>query len=226
MRGSLAPMAATLYLDAASPAISVGLCAAAGDAPDWRHERDEAGVALFRAVEALVRARGLAIADIATVVFCEGPGSLLGVRLAAMALRTWMALPRPAPLAVSGYRSLELIAADLRAHSQGGPFHVIVDGRRATWNTLSVDAHGAFSAIRRRPADEAFPEGEPVFHPRGFPLWQALPPGVQAVDYNPDRLPALAARFPLLRAVEAPEAFMIEMPTYREWVPEHPTRPS
>jgi tRNA threonylcarbamoyladenosine biosynthesis protein TsaB len=223
MRASMLP---TLYLDAASPAITVGLQVDATEAPAWLHTHDEAGVALFRAVETLTRARGLAVADLATVVFCEGPGSLLGVRLAAMALRTWMALPRPAPLEVLGYRSLELVAAGLLARGQRGPFHVIVDGRRATWNTLAVDAHGAFAAIQRRPAADLFPEGEPVFHPQGFPLWQALPAGVQVVAYNPSALPELARHLPLLRPVAAPEAYMTEMPTYREWTPVHPVRPS
>ena len=218
--------APTLYLDAASPAIAVGLRVCAGEAPTWVHTHDEAGVALFRAVGTLARARGIAMGDVATAVLCEGPGSLLGVRLAAMALRTWMALPRPRPLEVVGYRSLELVAAGLLARGQRGPFHVIVDGRRATWNTLTVDAEGNLGPIRRRPAAEAFPPGEPVFHPHGFPLWQALPTGVQAVEYNPAALPGLATRFGLLRPVASPEAFMIEMPTYREWTHEHPTRPA
>lgn len=217
--------APTLYLDAASPAIAVGLRAGASEAVRWERTQDEAGVALFRAIEQLTRAAGTSPAEVATVVFCEGPGSLLGVRLAAMALRTWAALPRERPLEIFGYRSLELVAAGLLARGQGGPFHVIVDGRRSTWNALTVDAAGAFGAIRRRPAAEAFPAGEPVFHPQGFPLWQALPLGVQVVAYNPADLPELARSHPLLHRVETPEAFMTEMPTYREWTPEHPTRP-
>jgi tRNA threonylcarbamoyladenosine biosynthesis protein TsaB len=223
MRAFMPP---TLYLDAASPAITVGLRVGATEAPAWLRTQDEAGVGLFRAVEALTRALGLTVADVATVVFCEGPGSLLGVRLAAMALRTWMVLPRTAPLEVLGYRSLELVAASLLARGQRGPFHVIVDGRRATWNALAVDAHGAFGPIARRPASEPFPADEPVFHPQGFPLWQALPAGVQVVAYDPAALPDLATRAPLLRPITSPEAYMAEMPTYREWTHEHPTRPS
>ena len=105
------------------------------------------------------------------------------------------------------------------------PFHVIVDGRRSTWNALAVDAAGTLAPIRRRPAAEAFAPGEAVFHPEGFPLWQTLPPGVQTTPYEPTRVPELAGRFPLLRPVEAPDAFMTEMPTYRLWTPEHPARP-
>ena len=208
-------MEPALFIDAASPVISVGLQPAADVAPVWRQARDEAGVALFEAVAAIT-----------TVVFCEGPGSLLGVRLTAMALRTWSALPRAKPLRVFGYRSLELAAASLLARGVSGPFLVIADGRRSTWNALSVDAAGNFGGIRRRAATEPFAPGEAIFHPSDFPLWQTLPGGAQTVAYNPTELPNLAARFSLVRPVATPDAFMTEMPTYREWTPEHPVRPT
>lgn len=215
-----------LFLDAASPTVHVGLQVSDAEAPEWRRATDQAGVGLFREVDVLIRARGVALVEMRTVVYCEGPGSLLGVRLVAMALRTWGALPRPTPLSVLGYRSLELVAAGLLAGGTPGPFHVIVDGRRATWNALSVDAEGRWGAIRRRPAAEAFPSGEPVFHPAGFPLWQALPTDAATIPYEPAALTALARRFSLLQPVALPDAFMTEMPTYREWTPEHPVRPS
>lgn len=218
-------MECTLFLDAASPAVSVGLRVGDEASGTWQHAHDEAGVALFRSIDLLTRARGVGVAEITSVVFCEGPGSLLGVRLAAMALRTWIAVPREKPLQVFAYRSLELVAASLLAHGRAAPFHVIVDGRRATWNALSVDATGAWQPIRRRPATEVFPNGEAVFHPEGFPLWQTLPAGAQSVHYDPMALPGLAERFSLLRPVALPDAFMIEMPTYREWTPEHPIPP-
>lgn len=225
MRRFMQP-APTLYLDAASPVIAVGLRVGPDEVPTWLETHDEAGVALFRAMETLTRDCGVAIADIATVAYCEGPGSLLGVRLVAMALRTWAVLPRPAPLRVQAYRSLELIAASLLADGCHGPFHVITDGRRATWNTLSVDPAGVFGAIRRRPADEPLPPGERVVYPRDFPHWQPIPPDAEPVAYTPRRLPELAARFHLLRAVEQPDAFMTAMPTYREWTHAHPGRPA
>lgn len=218
-------MERTLFLDAASPAIAVGLAEAAAESPIWRHTRDEAGVGLFRAADDVLRAAGLTVAELDSIVYCEGPGSLLGVRLVAIALRTWTAIPRATPLHIAGYRSLELVAADLLARGVPGPFHVIADGRRATWNALAVDASGAFTPIRRRPAGEPFPQDEPVYHPEGFPLWQALPDHVRTVAYDPTQLPALATRFPLLHTVTAPDAFMTETPTYREWTPEHPSRP-
>ncbi len=215
-----------LYLDAASPTVHVGLQVSDRVAPEWRQSTQEAGVGLFREVETLTRAQGVSVSDLRSVAFCEGPGSLLGVRLVAMALRTWHALPRAIPLEVSGYLSLELVAAGLLAEGTPGPFHILVDGRRATWNVLSVGADGRWGAIRRRPAAEAFPEGERVFHPRGFPLWQSLPAEVETITYEPAALPALAAGFPLLHPVALPDAFMTEVPTYREWTPEHPVRPS
>lgn len=217
----------TLYLDAASPVITVGLDDGRGGAITWLRYQDEAGVALFRAVDSVTRTRGIALGEIDRFVYCEGPGSLLGVRLVAMALRTWLALPRPTAAQVQGYRSLELVAVSLLAAGTAGPFHVIADGRRNSWNVQSVDPAGHLLPLRRRPAQEgAFPEGEPVFHPENFPLWQALPSGTRTVPYDVSALPALADRFSLLRTTTQPDAFMTELPTYREWTPEHPVRPT
>jgi tRNA threonylcarbamoyladenosine biosynthesis protein TsaB len=205
-----------LFLDAASPRLHAGLLCAANAAPAWRDSDDEAGVALFRETDELMRATGLTIGDIRTVVFCDGPGSLLGVRVAAMALRTWLALPRAQPLRVLAYRSLTLVAADLLAHGEPPPFHVISDARRDSWNVLSVAADGVIGTVRRVAATALPPDGV-SFLPETFPVWQARPTGARTAPYRPHELPVLAARFSLWHETTAPDAFLTELPTYRTW---------
>jgi tRNA threonylcarbamoyladenosine biosynthesis protein TsaB len=213
----LRPTSPVLFLDAASPVVGVGV-QANDESPSirWREVRGEAGVDLFRAAEALLRETKLAIADLRSAVFCEGPGSLLGVRLVAMALRTWNALPRATPLRVFGYRSLALVAARLIANGEHAPFHVISDARRATWNLLTVAEDQSIGEIQRWPAGETLPETRAVFHPREFPHWQPLPAHAQAVPYPLTALPELARSFPLLRAVDQPDAFLTGLPEYKK----------
>lgn len=214
-----------LFVDTASSLVVVGLQTRAGDdAAEWRMSRDEAGVALFRLADELLRDAGLTIADLRTVVFCEGPGSLLGIRLAAIAVRTWLALPRPAvvpPLRVLAYRSLVLVAADALMQGEALPFHVIADARRATWNVLTVSTSAADMAnapIRRWSANELLPPACAVLHPAEFPHWQPLPDAARAIPYRPQFLPRLVAGHPtLLHAVDQPDAFLTEMPEYRTW---------
>jgi len=206
-----------LFLDAAAPLLAIGL-QVSGSTPEWRTTADEAGVGLFQETDVLLRAAAIAVDNIRTVVFCEGPGSLLGIRLAAMALRTWMALPRDKPLRVLAYRSLALVAADLLAQGEASPFHVLNDARRETWNVLTVSGDKTLGEIRRCRADELPRDGR-LFCPEGFPHWQPLPADVRPIAYRPQTVLDLATKFPLLREVDAPDAFMTEMPTYRAWNP-------
>lgn len=207
-----------LVLDAASPVVTVGLVSRAdGSGGDWRTSRDEAGVALFGLTEQVLRRADLRLAEVRTLIFCEGPGSLLGIRLAAMAIRTWLAVAGPAQAAaVFGYRSLALAAASLLADGTPPPFHVLSDARRQSWNLLSVSTDGTLGEIARWPAANPLPAGS-ICKPEGFPNWQPLPPETTTASYDPRRLLELAERFPLLQRVSAPDAFLIATPSYREW---------
>lgn len=212
-----------LLLDTASPRIAAGLLIEPGEQVLWECSEREAGIGLFTLVEALLRARNLPFECLQSIVFCEGPGSLLGIRLTAVALRTWTMLPRPRPLTVWAYRSLELVAADLLEQGRRPPFLVVTDARRQTWNALRVESGGASPAaaftFERWPAGRPFPDGLPLLAPEGFPHWQPLPAGVEFVPYRPERLPALLAHPGLLHPAAEPDAFLIEMPTYRTWQP-------
>lgn len=61
---------------------------------------------LFFLVEGVLQYAGLTIVDIGSYVFCQGPGSLLGIRLAAMAIRTWKAIDKNDKKPVYGYSSM------------------------------------------------------------------------------------------------------------------------
>jgi tRNA threonylcarbamoyladenosine biosynthesis protein TsaB len=208
-----------LFLDPASPRLCAGLKPADGAKIAWRETDDEAGIGLFRTTEDLLRTAGLTVRDVRTAVFCDGPGSLLGIRLVAMALRTWTELPRANPWRVFAYRSLALVAADLLAGGETVPFHVCCDARREMWNVVSVSADGAIANVRRSTMGDLPRDGRPQFVPKSFPHWQPLPPDVRPVPYRPHLLPELALRFPLLQESSAPDAFMTELPTYRTWNP-------
>ena len=63
----------TLVLDAASSEIQIGLLQASGT-QTWQNSSDEAGVAVFQGVQKL----GVDPRQIASFVYCDGPGSVLG----------------------------------------------------------------------------------------------------------------------------------------------------
>jgi hypothetical protein len=90
----------------------------------WETRDDEAGVALFSCAEKLLARASLEIADIAAFIFCDGPGSVLGIRTAAVALRAWRAMrERPA----YAYCSLALVARHLLATDNARNLSLIAD---------------------------------------------------------------------------------------------------
>jgi tRNA threonylcarbamoyladenosine biosynthesis protein TsaB len=198
-----------LILDAASALIQVGLVSGQGEVR-WSRSASEAGVGLFRAVEEL----GVDLPKLRAFAYCEGPGSMLGTRTAAMAIRVWCGIePRP----VFGYFSLALVA---EACAKPGDI-VIADARREHWH---CQARG--EPLRRVPAgllagqadSSSRPSGR-ILTPSGFRHWTPLPPGVQTVPYALDELFARAGDADLFRPVEAPDAFRHEEPQYAAWTP-------
>jgi tRNA threonylcarbamoyladenosine biosynthesis protein TsaB len=118
----LAEHSPLLVLDAASARVQVGWIVR-GEPARWDASGEEAGCALFRCMEGV----GAEPSRAAAFVFCEGPGSVLGVRTAAIAIRSWCAL-RPRP--VFAFRSLALVAEVLALEGES----VIADARRDSWH--------------------------------------------------------------------------------------------
>ncbi|WP_442887020.1 hypothetical protein [Congregicoccus parvus] len=205
-----------LVIDAASSEVVVGLWDDDPTRDTWWRRTVDAGTGVFEGVEEILRRAGTEIEGIASFVFCAGPGSLLGVRVTAMALRTWLAVrgDRRLPSCFE-YRSLELVAADLRGSGEKGPFSVVTDARRQAWNVLTVAASGSRSDIARVATDALVQRTGARWVPRGFPCWQSRPSGCFDADYQPERLRTLLACEPaLLRPASEPEAFAVALPEY------------
>lgn len=200
LRKLLTAHAPLLLIDAASARVQVGLVDADG-ATRWQTSEEEAGVGVFCSVEAL----GCDLKRVRAFAFCEGPGSVLGVRTAAMALRTWRALAlRPA----FAYCSLAVVS-----HALGQPdVSVIADARRDSWHHYSRER-----GLRRVPATEL--AGKLVM-PEGFRHWSPLPAHVGRTPYLLADLLPRTADADLFRETDAPDAFLHEEPNYATWTPQ------
>jgi tRNA threonylcarbamoyladenosine biosynthesis protein TsaB len=200
-----------LILDAASKRVQVGLLCA-GSPAIWRSTEAEAGTEVFANADALLKGAGLKVCDIGAFVFCEGPGSMLGIRIVAMALRTWEIL---APHPIYAYQSLAV--AGRFAWMQKAPrnFTVIADARRETWHCQPVGADGRMPALQRVAA-AAVPRGE-VLMPENFRAWAPPPCPAAVCGYD------LAEIFPAIangghfHRVAVPDAFQHEVPKYKKW---------
>ncbi len=206
----LAAHPVVLLLDSASARVQVALWPDAGAAPLWRARDDEAGTGLFVCAEELLAAGGRQIADVKAFVFCEGPGSVLGVRSAAMALRVWQVL-NPAP--VFAYQSLALVA-----HALGDPAAtVIADARRDSWHVARPGA-----PLHRVPTAEL---ADNLVMPEHFRHWTSLPGHVRRTPYDLAALLPRVADVDLFHLTDAPDAFLHEEPAYATWTPQVHQKP-
>lgn len=200
LRYLLAEHAPLLVLDTASARVQAGLLEADGTAR-WTASAEETGVALFKCLKSL----GAAPSKCAAFVFCDGPGSVLGIRTVAMAIRAWCLL-RPAY--VFAYHSLALVAHT----SVPAGVLVIADARRGHWHCVSANSN-----LRRVPTAEL--AGELVM-PDDFRNWTPLPAGTKRVPYLLQELFSRVGEHDLFHAVTAPEAFQHEEPSYAGWTPQ------
>lgn len=189
-----------LLLDAASSRIQVGLLSCQHEAR-WASADTEAGAGIFECIDQL----GINPARATAILFCAGPGSILGIRTSAMAIRTWnMLSPRP----IYSYYSLELIAA---AHHEPKA-SIIADARRERWH---CQTHG--EPIQQVDA-AALPDR--LFIPEGFRHWSALPENTETTSYNLEELLPKAADDLLFTPTDNPDAYLHTEPSYKQWVPQ------
>ncbi|MFN5058183.1 MAG: hypothetical protein ACK5FI_09415, partial [Verrucomicrobiota bacterium] len=110
---------------------------------------------LFGCVEAALAEAKLSLADIRSFALCVGPGSVLGIRIAALAVRSWSAL-EPRPIFV--WESLSALARSALVAGEKGPFLVAVESRLKRWHALEVAAEGTNGGDR-----DGVPAHEPPF---------------------------------------------------------------
>jgi tRNA threonylcarbamoyladenosine biosynthesis protein TsaB len=157
--------------------------------------------ATFACAETALRQAGLALADIRSFAVCVGPGSILGIRIAALAARTWATL-EPRPIYV--WESLAAVAQAALAAGQARPFAVALESRLKRWNTLVVAPAGALGAPAELEPEQVATLGLPIISTTGSA--SALFPGAQVVPTPWAALPTLFATTDLLRAEAKPEA--------------------
>jgi tRNA threonylcarbamoyladenosine biosynthesis protein TsaB len=208
-----------LVIDTASTDTHVGVGSTAGSW-SWNASPEESGTALFRGVNSCLRKRQVALGSIRTVIFCEGPGSMLGIRTAAMAIRTWATIGVLTDAPVLAYSSLALAAKGIASEPDFERTAVAIDARRKSWYCLnSHQSPESSREIRRIPVDESATIASVVFLPKGFPIWNPRPVGWRDCAYEPKWLESQEVRDAVVHPVDRPEALLIDPPVYQRWTP-------
>jgi tRNA threonylcarbamoyladenosine biosynthesis protein TsaB len=204
-----------LLLDAALPSVYAGvLCRGAWLALERRDA--PAAETLFPAVETALRRSGVRLEGLSGFFYCEGPGSILGSRIAAMALLTWRRRPGGEDLPCRVYRNLDLLAHRLLAGGATPPFALCSDARRGHWNFVEVASGGEIHAPRRLSDEELATRELPMWRPEETGPSRPAPVETRPLDYDLSDAAPWLYRGSLARPAANPEPWVIKPPEYQK----------
>lgn len=184
------------------------------------HEQVLEGI--FGLVSEVLERAHLQLRDVQGFIYCEGPGSILGIRLCAMALRTWRALPEHRDKPTFAYKSLALADAIVRENeAPEGDYAILTESRMNRWNCWQRQTlpggEGSTPEIRELGQDALDTLPAQCYH-----LSQRSTVPLQAdwkpVDYKLENYPHyFNPSSPLLRQVDAPDAWQVTAGDYQKW---------
>ena len=205
-----------LLLDAAGPTILAGIWQGSrflaaeetsGDVLEW----------LPGAVEAILCRSGASLGSLQGAVYGRGPGSTLGLRVAALFLRALMSIPAHRHWLCLGYLHLEVALAAGLDKGPEAPEAAVAPWRRDRLHRAELAGterplrfrHGPCSPEETHGAAAWLLGRRPLTSPEGSPDWQPFP--LQALPRVLDAYPEL------LHPLADPEPFMAETPEFAIW---------
>ena len=203
-----------LVTDSSSLGVRAGILGKDG----WMAYRSEEGDTdrkLFSSAQRLLTETGLQLGDLRGFIFCEGPGSTLGIRINCMAVKTWVWLSAGQP-AIYAYKSLEAMAL-LQWVRVGHPYAILSDLRSGQWNGIRVTGPGRFSPVQAVTAQDLEDWPKTRFHLRQRLYSPDPPPGSQLLPYDIEPLGDAKAFDGLIRRVETPSPFETTTTVYKKW---------
>lgn len=201
-----------LLVDASSQ-VQVGI----PDSKGWLslvREEKPALESLFVAIPRSLGEIDASISAIDAILFCEGPGSTLGLRVAATAVKTILRENEPSPTLFT-YNALDLAAIMSNDFSRPilAPFR---KGKRLLRIPVSGSAIGSIEVLEE-PISESL--SKEALHLPSLRSWETLPEHLDALDYDISRIAGLAVIAPILQPAEMPEVFTPLPAEFRKWKP-------
>ena len=209
---------ASLVIDGSSNTVFAGLLDADSR---WLAKTEHDGNALeelFPVIEMVLSKSSLSLADIDNYIYCEGPGSILSLRICAMAIKTWTRL-YPKSASYYKYNSLQLSAhALLYATPDLQDALIVADWKKGAWNALYIrDRHVGDTEVID---DASLDDWENlIYHLPQRKGWKIPPNKVQTIHYDPSILDAIRHTSGLLEMTTHIELYSSGINTFQKWAP-------
>lgn len=215
-----------LVIDGSGASTFVGIIGAGGN---WLASASSGAApleSLFETVESVLKAANLHLENFRAYIYAEGPGSILGLRLVAIAIETWSRL-YPESARYFAYNSLHLAAAQMLQDNPDTKNALILsDWKKDLWNGIAIEGG------RIRQPQPIKPEILATYHNALFHLparkgWQSPPPRATTIGNHPEALPRLLHTPGLLKPTEGVQLYSAGANTFQKWTAErHPPSPS
>ena len=209
---------ASLVIDGSGSSVFAGLLDAENQ---WLAKVSRDGTPLeelFSVVKLALTESGLSLTDIGSYIYCEGPGSVLGLRLCAMAIETWTRI-YPQSTQYYKYNSLQLSAyALLHAKPDLQDALIVADWKKGAWNALYMRGRdvGAAEVID----DASLSDWEDlIYHLPQRKGWQSPPEKVQTLRYDPSILDTISDASGLIQMTDRIELYNSGINTFQKWTP-------
>jgi len=216
-RAGIAPSETTLVIDGSGTSVFAGLLGEGGQWIAQENNKVTPLEGLFPVVESVLSAADCKLQKVRNFVYCEGPGSILGLRLCAMAMQTWGHLAKP-PANYFSYNSLELTVALLILDKVDLEHALLIsDWKKDVWHAIEIN-NGQPSAITT--VDDQTVQGldkGPLYYLPQRKGWQSTPPSAITLEYSPQRLPEVMQ---LLKMTQKIELYASNLNTFKKWVPQ------
>ena len=206
-----------LVIDGSGASVFAGLLGTDGKWLSQINPKSAPLEGLFPAVEAVLRSAQCQISDVHDFIYCEGPGSVLGLRLCAMSIQTWGHLCEP-DVHYFAFNSLELTAALIVSNApEMDQALLISDWKKNAWNSIPIKEGqpGTMTTLDNH-AVSNWKEG-PLFYLPQRKGWQKVPENSITLEYSPHRLPEAMH---LLKKTKKIELYTTNMNVFKKWVPQ------
>ena len=205
-----------LLIDSASQRLCVSAFDAAGNLTT-RVSQEDASLALFSSISELLSELSLPLPELRAIAYCAGPGSMLGLRTAAMGIRAWQATGILDGVSIYSFTSLQ-IGAELAANREDGDFLVVTDARRNSWNAIERKS-GVIGQVKLITNDSLAVFSGRIFTLTDFPSWTQPSVPLDRLSY----LPEVVFREPEFANLVNPdpkiELLSLRSSEFAKWIP-------
>ncbi|PXA03549.1 hypothetical protein DDZ13_11235 [Coraliomargarita sinensis] len=214
-----APAYPALVVDGSSSCFFSGILGKDGEWLASKTADEPALESLFTTVDEVLKSAGLKLEAIESYIYCEGPGSVLGLRLCAMAIETWRRIQGRTTQLYS-YNSLKLVAARLLSEGEIKESTLLIsDWKKDTWNSLQVEAN-TLNEVTPIHAGELSQWEGPVYHLPARKGWQKAPDNTVEIAYEPKTIPKLWKHSGLFEPRSTIELYNSGINTFQKWTPQ------